>query len=172
MTIIKHICFLTFGLIIFTVLLSCSEKTELSVDLAINQNTKISDSNTNQFDVSEFERNKELWTSKNIQNYKMIVGASGFMMNFPEQVLIEVKNREAKSIISNTDNSWVESYKDYSTVEKIFDFIEREHSKKADKLYVEFDKTFGYPTKVNLNERVNTSDDELLLKVFSLEIDK
>ena len=172
MRIIKHICFLTFGLVIFATLLSCSGKAKLSSDLAMNQNTKISNSNTNQFDVAEFERNRELWTSKNIQNYKMIIGASGFMMNFPEEVLIEVRNRQAKSMVSKTDNKGVDLYKNYNTVEKIFDFIEREHSRKADKLHVKFDDTLGYPTAVNLDERVGMSDDELSLKIVSLEVEK
>ena len=170
---LKQTYLLTLGLIAFTILLCCSNATQkVNSDLLESQNTRISNSNTNQFNVVEFERNRELWTSKNIQNYKMIIGASGFMMNFPEQVLIEVKNRQAQSIVSKTDNKWVDSYKNYSTVEKIFDFIEREHSGKADKLYVEFDENFGYPKAVNLDERVGTFDDELALKVFSLEIDK
>ncbi len=79
MRVLKHICFLIIVLIIFTILLSCSNtRQETNSDLSVNQNTRISNSNTNQFNVAEFERNRELWTSKNIQNYKMIVGASGF----------------------------------------------------------------------------------------------
>jgi hypothetical protein len=175
MRVLKHICFLIIVLIIFTILLSCSNtRQETNSDLSVNQNTRISNSNTNQFNVAEFERNRELWTSKNIQNYKMIVGASGFLTNFPEEVLIEVKNRQAKSIksLSKTGRNYIEAYKDYNTIEKIFDFIERENSRRADKLNVRFNEEFGYPINIALDERTGWSDDELSLEVKSLEIEK
>ncbi len=54
------------------------------------QNTN-TNSNKNQFDATKFERSRELWTSKNIENYKMIVAAQGFLTAFPEEVLIEVR---------------------------------------------------------------------------------
>jgi hypothetical protein len=175
MRILKHIIFLTFSLIIFTILLSCSNtKDKSNSNLSANQNTKISDSNTNQFNLAEFERNKELWTSKNIQNYKMIVGASGFLTNFPEEVLIDVKARQVKSVksLSKTGNNYIEAYKNYNTIEKIFDFIALENSRKADKLIVRFNGEFGYPTDIVLDEQIGSSDDELSLKVRSLEIEK
>lgn len=175
MRVLKHICFLIIVLIIFTILLSCSNtRQETNSDLSVNQNTRISNSNTNQFNVAEFERNRELWTSKNIQNYKMIVGASGFFTPFPEEVLIEVKNRQAKSIksLSKTGKKSIETYKDYNTIEKIFDFIERENSRKADKLIVLFNEEFGYPINIALDRRIGWADDELSLEVKSLEIEK
>lgn len=165
---------LIIGLIGFVILLSCSEtKQKANLNAPENQNTIISESNTNQFDIAEFEQNKDLWTSKNIQNYKMIIGASGFMINLPEEVLIEVKNRRAKSIksLSKTGKNYTEAYKSYDTIEKIFDLIERENSKKADILNVRFNNEFGYPTEIFLDERADTSDDELSLEVKSLEIE-
>jgi predicted PurR-regulated permease PerM len=80
---LKKTCLLISVIFIFAVyLLACSTSVQNSNNLTANQNTRISNANTNQFDVAEFERNRELWTSKNIQNYKMIVGASGFLTNF------------------------------------------------------------------------------------------
>lgn len=170
---LRRICFLVSILVIFMVyLLSCSNATQNSNDLTESQNTRVSNANTNQFDVAEFERNRELWTSKNIETYKMIVGASGFLTNFPEQVLIEVRNRQAKSIksLSKTGRNYVEAYKNYDTVEKIFDFTE--NSKKTDKLSVIFDENLGYPNQIIYDGRVDVYDDELSLKIFSLEVDK
>ncbi len=164
---------LTITLIIFTILLSCANaRQEANSDLSANQNTRVSNSNTNQFNVAEFERNRELWTSKNIQNYKMIIGANGFLTNFPEQVLIEVRNRQAKSIksLSKTGRNYVEAYKNYDTVEKVFDFVE--NSKKADKLSVLFDENLGYPNQIAYDGRIDVYDDELSLKIFSLEVSK
>jgi len=170
---LKKVCLLISVLFIFAFyLVACSTSAQNANDLTATQNTKIPNSNSNQFNVAEFERNRELWTSKNIQNYKMIVDASGFLTNFPEQVLIEVRNRQAKSIksLSKTGRNYVEAYKNYDTVEKIFDFVES--SKKADKLIVKFNENLGYPTGITRDGRINVSDDELQLKIYSLEIDK
>lgn len=173
MKILKHICFLIIISVIFAgFLLACSSERQENSNSAAAGKTSISNSNTNEFDVAGFERNRELWTSKNIQNYKMIVEAEGFIANFPEQVSIEVQNSRAKSIksLSKTGRNFVELYKPYDTVEKIFDFIKQEHSKKADKLDVRFNETLGYPVEIILDERTKMSDDELRLKVINLEI--
>lgn len=175
MRIIKHICFLIIVLVVFTILLSCSnERQEINSNLATNQNTRISNSNTNQFDVAEFERNRELWTSRNIENYKMIVGAQGFLMNFPEQVLVEVQNRQAKSIksLSGRNNNATQTYKEYDTIEKLFNLVEREKKKNAEKLYVKYDETLGYPAQIIIDERSDWADDELSITVKNLEVIK
>jgi Family of unknown function (DUF6174) len=154
-------------------LLSCSNQAqETDINRTTNENTKINNSNTNQFDVAEFERNRDLWTSKNIRNYKMIVGAHGLLTNFPEEVLIEVQNRKTKSIksLSKTGRNYVEAYQPFSTVEKLFDFIEQ--AKKADKLEVGFDENLGHPTRITYDGSFGTADDELSLWIKSLEVIK
>ena len=173
MRVIKHTCFLITISIIFAVcLLACSNESQENANLSASENTRISNENTNEFDLAEFERNRELWTSKNIQNYKMIIGAQGLMLNFPEQVLIEVQNSRAKSIksLSQTGKNNTFEYQPYDTVEKIFNFIKQKHSKKADTLNVRYEETLGYPIKIILDEKTNWSDDELMLNVFSLEV--
>jgi len=102
----------------------------------------------------------------------MIVGASGFLTNFPEEVLIEVRNRQAKSVksLSKSGRNHVEAYKNFDTVEKIFDFVEKR--KKADKLNVLFDENFGYPNGIIYDGRADVSDDELQLQIKSLEVIK
>ncbi len=163
---------MSFLFIFVACLLSCSNAKQNLNDLTGSQNTRISNANTNEFNIAEFERNRELWTSKNIQNYKMIVGASGFLTNFPEKVLIEVRNRQAKSVksLSETGRNYTEAYKNYDTVEKIFDFAKS--GKKADKLRAMFDENLGYPNQVVFDGRFDVSDDELQLQIISLEISK
>jgi len=164
MRILKNTCFLIIILIIFTILLSCSnKKTESSFNLA-----------TNQFDIVEFKRNRELWTSKNIQNYKMLVGARGWMRYFPNQALIEVQNHRAISIksLSETNEENTVSYQNLDTIEKIFEIIERASERKAERLNVEYDKTLGYPLQVTIDERFDTGDDEISVTIKSLEVVK
>ncbi len=170
----KKISLLISVLFIFVVcLFSCSSATQNSNDLTANQNTRISNANTNQFNVAEFERNRELWTSKSIENYKMIVGASGFLTNFPEKVLIEVRNRQTKSIksLSKTDRNYVEAYKNYDNIEKLFGFIENEARLKAHKLEVKYNENLSYPSYIYVDEH-SGFDDKLSLTVENLEIIK
>lgn len=171
---LKKTCLLIFVIFIFAVyLLACSTSAQNSNKLTANQNTGIPNANSNQFNVAEFERNRDLWTSKNIQNYKMIVGTYGFMTNFPEQVLVEVRNRQAKSVksLSKEGRNHVETYKTYNTIEKLFGFIEQKAKSKAHKLEVWYDKDLGYPSNIYVDEH-SGSDDKLSLKVESLEVAK
>jgi len=133
----------------------------------------ISDSNTNHFDVAEFERNRELWTSKNIQHYKMIIGAEGFMINFPEEVLIEVRGRRAGPIksLSKTGKNFTDVYKDYDTVENLFSFVDSQRKRGAKYLQVTYDAGFGYPARIEVDQDGHRgNDDELLLEVKDFEI--
>jgi hypothetical protein len=128
----------------------------------------ISDSNTNHFDVAEFERNRELWTSKNIQHYKMIIGAEGFMMNFPEEVLIEVRTQRATSIksLSKTGKNATDTYRGYNTVEKLFSFVDSQRKRGTKNLWVTYDTGYGYPTRIEVDQDGHYgNDDELLLEV-------
>lgn len=136
---------------------------------------EVTDANTNSFDLSVFEKNRELWTSKNIQNYRMIIGASGFMTNFPEEVLIEVRNRKAKSVktFSTTGRNATFAYSGYQTVENLFSFLGDQHKRGVKRLEVNYDPNIGYPRWIQLDQDgFAGNDDELTLKVRSLEVVK
>ncbi len=138
MRVLKRICLLITALVIFTILLCCSKETQSANSNSVtsqnvtNQNAANSNSNVHRFDTAEFKRNKNLWNSKNIENYKMVVEAQS-SANLSNQVLIEVENRKAKSIknTSETDEGSPEPYKICDTVEKIFGIIERAEKAKA-----------------------------------------
>jgi hypothetical protein len=169
MKVINRICFLI-AIFVFTVCLpACSS------NLAEKENTKISNAKTNKFDIAAFERNRELWTSKNIKNYKMVIGAKGGMINFPEQVLIEVQNSRSKSIksLSETDGNYIEKYyKPFDTVEKLFDLIESAKKRNAETLNVRYEEAFGYPSRIYIDQDSKGSDDELLLVINKFEVIK
>lgn len=179
MRVLKQICLLIIVLVVFTVLLCCSKETRsANSNLVItrnvtNQNAANSNSNVHRFDAAEFERNKNLWNSKNIENYKMIVEARS-QANLSNQVLVEVENRKAKSIknTSETDKGSPAPYKYYDTVEKIFKIIEGEAKAKAKTLNVDYDKTLGYPLLVIIDERKGIADDEMSVEIKNLEVNK
>lgn len=136
---------------------------------------ELSDSNTNKFDLSVFEKNRELWTSQNIQSYRLIIGATGFLTNFPEEVLVEVRNREAKSIksLSATGRNGTSTYSPYETVDKLFSFVSDQNRRGVKVLTVNYDPDLGYPKRIELDQDgYYGNDDELTLQVRSIEIIK
>ena len=168
----KHILALVlFWMLIGTLVLSCS-KDNANGNSRGSNGMKVSEVNTDEFNLAVFERNRDLWTSKNIQHYKMIIGASGFLMNFPEKVLIEVRNSRPVSTysLSKTGNNATNSYKGYDTVEHLFSFIETEKKRNAKRLDVIYDVSLGFPRQIRVDQDENVSDDELSLAVEKLEI--
>jgi len=169
----ETILLLTAAVIIGGLVLSCHRNTVNSNNVKAPKN-ELSEANANTFDLAEFRRNKDLWTSKAIKNYKMIVGAEGFLTNFPEEVLIEVRNQKAVSTqsLSKTGKNYVQSYKPFNSIDKIFDFVEKESQKKPNRMTIQYDSELGYPKNLGLDERKGISDDELSLTVSKLEIIK
>ena len=185
MRIKKHICFLIIVLVVFTILLSCSTETQnTNSDFAINKNATDSNSISNQdvpnhksnsnihhFDEKEFERNKHLWNGKNIENYRMILDLKGFSDN-AKQVLIEVQNRQIKSIkrTSEIDSGRIDLYEEFGTIEKIFKIIERARVMPIQKLDIEYDKTLGNPLQVLIIEHFDVAENERSITVKNLKV--
>lgn len=167
--------FLIFILTIFAFhLFACSKEIQNpSITPDTNQPTASSDSNPNlhSFNLTEFKRNKDLWKTKNIKNYKMIVEARS-MMYFGEQVLIEVENGTAKSLKLITDSGHInaQAYKDFDTVEKIFGVAERAAEAKAETLNIGYNDAYGYPVQVIIDVSYKIADDEMSVKIKNLEV--
>ncbi|HSB03196.1 MAG TPA: DUF6174 domain-containing protein, partial [Anaerolineales bacterium] len=77
------------------------------------------------------------------------------------------------------DTSSRELFEKYATIDKIFAGIERDFQdtaatgdpdpRKADEVLVEYDETYGFPTKVNIDFIKNAVDDELALTISNFE---
>lgn len=135
----------------------------------------ISDANRNTFDVAEFEKNRNLWTSKNIQSYRMIIGASGFLTNFPEEASLVVRDGRVESIksLSKTGRNATDTYKSYDTVNELFAFIDSQRKAGAVRLMVEYDPGIGYPTQIEVDQDgFRGNDDELSVEVRNFEVIK
>lgn len=168
----EHSLILAFLILSLSLNWSCSSgQTTKIPEVADNQAVTNSNSSENKFDLAEFNRNKELWKSQNIKNYKIKLEANGFLTNYPRPVEFVISNSKIISSKSlQKGNNYLEGYKDFNTIEKIFDFIEKEHTKKIDKLNVQFNEKLGYPIQIMLDEKVGIADDELSLEIISLEI--
>ncbi len=175
---LKEICLLVFVSVVCAVCLSSCSKQILNTNSVLETNQSFTNSNSNSdvhaFNATEFQRNKDLWKQQNIENYKMIVEARGWMINFPDEVLIEVESGRAKSVkqISRENREIGDVYKSFDNVEKIFALIEREKKAKAEVINVYYDKTLGYPLEVIVDESIGGADDEISVKIKNLEVIK
>ncbi len=101
----------------------------------------------------------------------MILELKGFSDN-AKQVLIEVQNRQIKSIkrTSEIDSGRIDLYEEFGTIEKIFKIIERARVMPIQKLDIEYDKTLGNPLQVLIIERFDVAENERSITVKNLKV--
>ena len=168
MRVLKQISLLSFTCIALALfLLACSNDANV---MQVNRNGDVSNSDSYSFNREEFERNRELWRSKNITNYEMVMEARN-STNIANRVEIKVEDGKAKSVVK-TDSSnrgTAEQYKSYDTVEKVFEIVERESKFKHDVLTVIYDPTLGYPKGVISDRSREIADEEFSISILNLK---
>lgn len=123
--------------------------------------------------MAEFERNRELWTVRNVQNYKMLIGAFGVVKNYSEQVLIEVRNRKTASmeLLWQSGGAPADPSRPFDSIEKIFEFVADQNRRGAKRIEVQYHPELGYPNNVVVDQDGQQgNDDDLLVRVKRLEM--
>lgn len=122
----------------------------------------------------EIERNIENWQQAGISHYrfKLFVGCFCiFSENMP--LTIEIQNGEVVAMEYQSGNEIDapsrELFDKYATIDRIFAELEKNLHGEADEVIVEYDPTYGYPTKVNIDFIEQATDDELSLTVSGFE---
>lgn len=129
---------------------------------------------------SEVEIAREKWQAANISHYRFNVHISCFCVfteNMP--LIVEVQNGEVVSMEYSTGNEidpqLLELFDRYVTIDRLFDGIEKSFAVEgidqgpADKVTVEYDATYGFPTKIDIDFVENAIDDELYLSISGFE---
>ncbi len=112
---------------------------------------------------------RTLWESKNITNYKMIQQRSCFcMQEYTRPMIYDVKGDIAQR--------WTARYNDkdkekvpqnievqLNSITDAFNIIEDAIKDNVDNLEVEYDKTYGYPTKISIDTNFMIADEEQYL---------
>jgi hypothetical protein len=87
-------------------------------------------------------------------------------------VMIEVRNG---TVVSETDATTGGPVKPrrplppYNTIERLFNVIEEAKNRGAYQIEVVYDPTLGYPTRISIDEMINTSDDSIAYTVTAFE---
>jgi hypothetical protein len=123
---------------------------------------------------SEIEQNKEKWQDANISHYRFHVFLSCFCaFNEDMPLIIEVQDGDIVSMEYQSgkeiDPSLHELFDKYATINRIFAELEADLNGAADKVVVEYDPTYGFPTKADIDFIEEAIDDELYLTVSNFE---
>jgi hypothetical protein len=123
---------------------------------------------------SEIEQNKEKWQDANISHYRFHLNLSCFCVfveNMP--LIIEVQDGEVVSMEyqngNEIDASSRELFEMYATIDRLFSELEADLNGAADKVVVEYDATYGFPTKADIDFVEEAIDDELYLTLSNFE---
>jgi hypothetical protein len=129
---------------------------------------------------SEVQQAREKWQAADISHYRFNVHITCFCVfteNMP--LIVEVKNGEVVSMEYSTGNKidpqLLELFDRYVTVDRLFDGIEKgfevagSDQGAADKVTVEYDATYGFPTKIDIDFVEEAIDDELYLAISDFE---
>lgn len=123
---------------------------------------------------TEIGQNKEKWQDANISHYRYNLHISCFCVfveNMP--LVIEVQDGEVVSMEfqngNEIDPSLLELFERYATIDRLFAELEAGLNGAADKVTVEYDATYGFPTKAEIDIEEMAIDDELYLTISDFE---
>lgn len=105
--------------------------------------------------LAELEYNRKLWRESKITNYDFVIGKGGagsFNDFRATDTLIKIRNgeKELMEAIEKDTAYNVESYNDFDTIDKLFDYL-REKLDDRILLRVKYDKKLGYPKIINIS---------------------
>jgi hypothetical protein len=123
---------------------------------------------------SEIEQNKEKWQDASISHYRYHLHIScfcAFVENMP--LIIEVQDGRVVSMDFQSGNeidpNLLELFDKYTTIDHIFAELEADLNGAADKVTIEYDPTYGFPTKADIDFVEEAIDDELYLTLSNFE---
>jgi len=123
---------------------------------------------------SDFESARDKWQDADISHYRfnLFVGCFCiFTQDMP--LIIEVKDGEVVSMEYQSGNDIdagnLEYFQRFATIDKVFAELEKDLGGEADKVEVQYDETYGFPTEVSIDFIEQAADDELYLTLSNLE---
>jgi hypothetical protein len=115
---------------------------------------------------------KAKWEAQNILDYRFTLKVACFCPLPAGQALrIEVKNGVVASVKDAQTGQAVDPkfLERYTTIAKLFEIIRDAEARKADRLEVQYDPQFGFPTRAVIDYITNAADDELAFEVEGFE---
>jgi hypothetical protein len=129
---------------------------------------------------------REKWRASGIKDYKMfaVIQKTGHMTPMGTY-LITIRDGKTESVFNGASpygnaepplptsrldrEDFLSRLGPFDSIDDYFDYIERESKKDPEIFETKFHPTLGYPTYINLDPRKRINDDELLVRVLSLD---
>jgi hypothetical protein len=126
---------------------------------------------------AELDQNIEKWEQANVSHYSYTLFISCFCAFTEDMPLsIEVENGEVISI-TRADGSIVdpadpalETYTQYSTIDRIFSELQADLNGGADEVIVTYDATYGHPVTIAIDHIKEAIDDEISLEISNFTV--
>ena len=123
---------------------------------------------------SELSTNQQKWQNANISHYHYNLSISCFCVFSQDMPLvIEVQDGEVVSMEYSTGNaidpSSLEYFQRFSTIDRIFEQLEKDSNGEADEVVVAYDATYGFPNDVMIDYVKEATDDEIWFTVSGFE---
>jgi len=123
---------------------------------------------------SEIEQNKEKWRDANVSHYRYELFISCFcVFNEDMPLMIEVQDGKVVSMEFQSgkeiDPGLRELFDKYATIDRLFAELEADLNGAADKVDVEYDPKYGFPTTASIDFVEEAVDDELYLSISNFE---
>jgi hypothetical protein len=124
---------------------------------------------------TEIGQNKEKWQNAGISHYRYELHLSCFCV-FVENMPLVIQVHDGKTVSmeyqngKDIDPSLLELFNKYATMDLIFAELEAGLNGAADKVTVEYDPTYGFPTKAEIDVIEQAIDDELYMTISNFEV--
>ena len=126
----------------------------------------------------ELNRNRQLWASKKIDNYKWSERLSCFCGGVLDRDIF-VMNKEKDTVRFdnivlpanvNFNEIYEQVFNDSKTIEDAFGFIEELLTQEAESLVIEYEQSYGFPTLISVDYDFQIADDEFVYNYANFEI--
>lgn len=103
----------------------------------------------------EFNENRQLWASSNINNYSWDERLSCFCGGVLEKVIYVVDSTKDTVVFDESflfeGYTYIDVFNGSKSVEEAFDYIEELLAKDVASLFIEYDEMYGYPTSISID---------------------
>lgn len=112
-----------------------------------------------------------VWTQKNLANYTYKFNWSCFCppdYTAPVQILVQAGKITEIADAMTGQKLDAARFKDYRTIDGLFDFIQDAINRNADSIQATYDATLGYPTSVSIDYIKQAADEEMAFSASGL----
>ena len=113
--------------------------------------------------ISGFSSAKAVWQASHISDYSMEQRLICFCAFGGEKFKVVVRNRAVVDVIDLDHNTHVPEQlrSSFKSIDELFTFLESLQGRDVAELRFEFDKAYGYPTKIYVDYDRNVADEEM-----------